>query len=476
MVTGEGTACDVGTDHAYLPVYLINQNICKNVIAADIADGPLKAAAATVENNNMKDRISVVKSDGLKNISPKGISDVIMAGMGAETISGIIEAAPWLKNDVNIIIQPMTKIPFLRKWLYQNGYEIIREEAVSDAEFIYTVMKVRYSGMSIRINETAANTGVFDYGDQTACEFVKRQAEKIVKIIEGMKKSEKSINETGELEMALENMEALASGEVKYTVGDVYREINRVAGFGIQDSWDNSGLLVGDRSCCVKKVLCTLDITNDVIEEAHEKGCELIVSHHPVIFHPLKKISFNEPAGLLLKYGIAAICVHTPLDMARDGINDILVNMMKEELSLNEKTVPLEPLRRDVTIGTGRICHTEKAVLAGEMAEKLKKIFGCTVVRYFGGTKEIKKIAVCSGSGGSLLGEVIDAGCDAYVTGDVKHDVWIDAANNDISLFDCGHFYTEKPAVYYLKNVIDVNLPGIEVGVSERNVDVVRYL
>lgn len=476
MITGEGIACDVGTDHANLPVYLIDKSICKNVIAADIADGPLEAARATVEKNNMKDRISVVKSDGLKNVSSEGITDVIMAGMGAETISGIIEAAPWLKNNVNIIIQPMTKIPFLRKWLYSNGYEIVREEAVSDAEFIYTVMKVRYSGMRVKINETAANAGVFDYSDKTACEFVKRQAEKIEKIIDGMKKSEKSINETGELEMALENMNSLAEGNAGYTVGDVYREINRIAGFGIQDSWDNSGLLVGDRSCRVKKVLCTLDITNDVIEEAHEKGCELIVSHHPVIFHPLKKVSFDDPVGRLLKYNIAAVCVHTPLDMAKDGINDILVNMMREELSLNEKTVPLEPLRRDVTIGAGRICRTETAVSAGEMAEKLKKIFGCTVVRYFGGDKEIRKIAVCSGSGGSLLGEVIDAGCDAYVTGDVKHDVWIDAANNGISLFDCGHFHTEKPAVYYLKNVICVNLPGIEGMVSERNVDVVEYL
>ncbi len=476
MVTGKGTAVDVGTDHAYLPVFLIDNKICKNVIAADIADGPLEAARATVLKNNMNDMISVVKSDGLKNVDHENVTDVIMAGMGAETISGIIDAAPWLKNSVNIIIQPMTKIPFLRKWLYSRGFEIVKEEAVSDAEFIYTVMKVRYSGYTVKINETAANTGVFDYKDPLSCEFVKKQAGKIEKIIEGMKKSEKSINETGELEMALENMNSLASGNEKYTVGDVYREINRVAGFGIQDSWDNSGLLVGDRRSEVKKVLCTLDITNDVIEEAHEKGCDLIVSHHPVIFHPLKKISFDEPAGRLLKYGIAAICVHTPLDMAKDGINDILVNMMKEEFSLSEKSVPLEPLRRDVTIGTGRICSTDTVVSAKAMAEKLKKIFGCTVVRYFGGTKEIKRIAVCSGSGGSLLGEVIDAGCDAYVTGDVKHDVWIDAANNDISLFDCGHFHTEKPAVYYLKNVISVNLPGIEVIVSERNVDVVSYV
>lgn len=476
MVSGKGTACDVGTDHAYLPVYLINENICKNVIAADIADGPLDAARATVEKFKMSSVISVVKSDGLKNVQPDGITDVVIAGMGAETISGIIEAAPWLRNNVNLIIQPMTKIPFLRKWLYLNGFEIVKEEAVSDAEFIYTVMKVRYTGCCIKINETAANTGVFDYSEKLSCEFVKKYAGKMEKIVEGMKKSEKSVNETGELEMALENMNNIASGNISYTVGDVYREINRIANFGIQDSWDNSGLLVGDKKSGVKKVLCTLDITNDVIEEAHEKGCGLIVSHHPVIFHPLKKISFNDPAGRLLKYSIAAICVHTPLDMAKDGINDILINMMKDELSLSDRSIPLEPLRRDVTIGTGRICSAEKEAAPKEMAEKLKKIFGCSVVRYYGGSKKIKKIAVCSGSGGSLLGEVIDAGCDAYVTGDVKHDVWIDAANNDVSLFDCGHFYTEKPAVYYLKNVLSVNLPGLEVVVSERNVDIVECI
>ena len=171
MVSGKGTVCDVGTDHAYLPVYLVENGRCSKAVAGDIADGPLEAAAATVSRSGLDDRISVVKSDGLKNISPEGITDVIIAGMGAETISSIIEAAQWLQNGINLILQPMTKTPFLRRWLYENGYEIVREEAVTDGEYIYTVINAVFSGYRIKINDTFADLGMFDFSDENSVKY-----------------------------------------------------------------------------------------------------------------------------------------------------------------------------------------------------------------------------------------------------------------------------------------------------------------
>ena len=195
MVSGKGTVCDVGTDHAYLPVYLVKNGRCSKAVAGDIADGPLEAAAATVSRSGLDDRISVVKSDGLKNISPEGITDVIIAGMGAETISSIIEAAQWLQNGINLILQPMTKTPFLRRWLYENGYEIVREEAVTDDEYIYTVINAVFSGYRIKINDTFADLGMFDFSYENSVKYAERQYSRLKRISDGMKKAGK-YNET----------------------------------------------------------------------------------------------------------------------------------------------------------------------------------------------------------------------------------------------------------------------------------------
>ena len=98
------------------------------------------------------------------------------------------------------------------------------------------------------------------------------------------------------------------------------------------------------------------------------------------------------------------------------------------------------------------------------------------VVRYTCPEKSIRKVGICSGSGGSLLGEVMSEKCDAYITGDVKHDIWIDAYNNDIALFDCGHYHTEKIVVDYIVKVLTANLTGICIQASEACRDVVSYV
>ena len=173
LVSGKGIVCDVGTDHAYLPVYLLENGICTKAIAGDIADGPLEAASATVKKAGLEDKIDVVKSDGLKNISPEGITDVVMAGMGAETISEIIAAAPWLENSVNLVLQPMTKEPYLRKWLYENGYSIVKEEAVSDGDRIYTVINAVFDGFRMTVSDTFAETGMFDLSNEESLKYIK---------------------------------------------------------------------------------------------------------------------------------------------------------------------------------------------------------------------------------------------------------------------------------------------------------------
>lgn len=475
MVSGKGAVCDVGTDHAYLPVHLIQNDLCPYVVAGDIADGPLEAASATVNRAGLSAIITVVKSDGLKDIKPDGITDVIIAGMGAETISSIIEAASWLKNEINLVLQPMTKVPFLRKWLYENGYEIIKEEAVCDQDYIYTVMNVKYSGFRIKVSDTFADLGMFDFTESNASKYAYRQFQRLEAVSEGIKKSGKG-TDTSLIDEECEIIKSVSEGRHKITVGMIYDEIDRIAPFSIQDSWDNSGLLVGDSDDEVKGILTALDITHEVIGEAIAKKANLIISHHPVIFNPLKSVSMNDPAVRMAAYGISAICVHTPLDKAENGINDIIADMMSREFETSDFRIPIIT-EGSFTEGDGRIIEiTEENLSARGMAERLGKMFGGSPVRFTPGLRKIRKTAICSGSGGSLLPYVKEHDCDAYITGDVKHDVWLDAVSSGISLFDCGHFYTEKISAHYLKSFLKTAAPGINVDAAESCRDVVQYI
>ncbi len=146
FVTQGGKVCDVGTDHAYLVAELLKSGKCEFAIACDIADGPLDSARITIEKNGLSDKAEVIKSDGLNSISPDGITDVVIAGMGGELIRDIVLRAKWLENNVNLVLQPMTKPEILRESLMKNGYEIIKEECASDKNHAYTVICLKYSG------------------------------------------------------------------------------------------------------------------------------------------------------------------------------------------------------------------------------------------------------------------------------------------------------------------------------------------
>ncbi|MBQ5990782.1 MAG: Nif3-like dinuclear metal center hexameric protein [Oscillospiraceae bacterium] len=474
VVSGKGIVCDVGTDHAYLPVYLLENGICTKAIAGDIADGPLEAASATVKKAGLEDKIDVVKSDGLKNISPEGITDVVMAGMGAETISEIIAAAPWLENGVNLVLQPMTKEPYLRKWLYENGYSIVKEEAVSDGDRIYTVINAVFDGFRMTVSDTFAETGMFDLSNEESLKYIKKHVTKLNNVSAGIRRSGKE--DTAALDKMIGFIESVSEGRQKITVGDIYDEINRVAPFRTQDDWDNSGLLVGDRDTEVTGIITALDITHETIGETIAKKANLIVSHHPVIFRPLKHLSMSDPAVRLVANGISAICVHTPLDKAVHGINDMIADMISREFSVSDTRTPMISEEPGSDDGDGRIIEIKEDMSAEEMARRLGKMFGGGPVRFAPGMKKIRKVAICSGSGGSLLSVVSKNNCDAYITGDVKHDVWLSAVSDGITLFDCGHFYTERMSAEYLAKLLKTAAPGVNVETAVTCTDVVRCI
>lgn len=471
MVSGNGIVCDVGTDHAYLPAYLIENNICDYAIASDINEGPLKFAQQTLIKYHIEDKIRLLKSDGLKNIPSENVSDVVIAGMGGETIAEIISATQWLKSGVNLVLQPMTRAGYLRKWLYNNGFEIAEEKAVIQDRFIYTAIRAFYSGYKFNIGKVTEIAGRINIETDAGMKYCQNQLSKINNIAMGLSKAGKT-EDSQEYQRIAERLTAMMEGKMNL-VSEIYTYIDSFAPFSIQEKWDNSGLLTGSMNKKVSKVLVTLDITNEVADEAAEIGAELIIAHHPVIFKPLYSLSENEPSCRLLKNGISAICVHTPYDVAEGGMSDILMNLVGFDKSEGILEITGQ---RNKPYGFGTIGVASQEYQVDELAKKLKNVLGCTVVRYTDGGKPIKKAAFCTGSGGNLIIAALNQGADAYITSEIKHDQWLLAKQRGISVFDCGHFHTENIGMIRLCKMLAADFSNIEFVMSEVNKDPVKYV
>lgn len=471
MVFGNGIVCDVGTDHAYLPVYLIEKSICGNVIASDINEGPLKFAQQTLIKYRFEDKIQLLKSDGLKNIPCDNISDVVIAGMGGETIADIISNAKWLKSGVNLVLQPMTRAGYLRKWIYKNGYEIAEEKAVVQDRFVYTVIRAFYSGYKFNIGKVAEIVGRINLETDAGMRYCKNQFSKINNIALGLSKAGKT-EDSQEYQRIADRLTVMMEDKMNL-VSEIYKYIDSFAPFSTQENWDNSGLLTGNMNKKVSKVLVTLDITNEVADEAVAIGAELIIAHHPVIFKPLYCLSENEPSCKLLKSGTSAICVHTPYDVAEGGMNDILMALTGFEKSEGILEITGQ---NEKPYGFGTVGIISQEYTADELAKKLKNDLGCTVVRYTDGGRPIKKAAFCTGSGGNLIESALSCGADAYITSEVKHDQWLFARQKGISVFDCGHFHTENIGMIRLCKMLAADFPNIEFVMSEVNKDPVKYV
>ena len=227
--------------------------------------------------------------------------------------------------------------------------------------------------------------------------------------------------------------------QCKPTVKDIFDFINSFAPFERQCEWDNSGLLVGNPAASVKKIGIVLDITSDAVKYASESGIDLIVSHHPVIFRAAKSFLANEPAYMLARGGISAICAHTSLDIANGGVNDALAEALGFENAASFCGGEAEMLR------AADIPETDGENLAKLVSEKLS-----AGVRLADCGKRIKKVALCGGSGGDFIEEAASAGCDAYITGDLSHHDFLKGIECGITLIAAGHFETENPVVSVL--------------------------
>lgn len=464
MVSGRGTVCDVGTDHALLAAELINSGKCAKVIASDIKEGPLAAAAKTVERSGISDKVELILSDGLANVPLEGVSDIVIAGMGGETIADIIAAAD-IPENTRLILQPMTKAEILRKRLYELGFEIFEERLAEDGDKLYTIISAEHSLADTRLTEFEALYGFSDSELPLTQKFRKREAERLFKVAENIGKSGK-INDSVHAEALAKKME---SGTDIVKVEDICALMNELYPFDSQEKWDNSGLLVENSCMECGSVLLALDISSSVVAEAEKKGVDLIISHHPVIFEPRRRITRNDPVFKLISADIAALCMHTNVDISPFGTNGLILRELGKRFAFEGDA---EYFSADKC---GYAVTLQESVPAAEFAAALKEIFGCEYVRVSAGAENVKKVGFCSGSGGSFIGDISAFGCDAFVTGDVKHDVWHEAENCGVSLFDCGHFHTENPVIWEFRRQLEERFPQLDVEIAESSTDPCVY-
>ncbi len=253
------------------------------------------------------------------------------------------------------------------------------------------------------------------------------------------------------------------------TIAEIMNFTETFAPLNSAMDFDNCGLLVGDRSTQVSKILVCLDITPEVVKEALQKQAQLVISHHPVIFNGLKSISSQSVPYMLIQNSLSALCLHTNLDLSVDfGVNTCLA----ETLQLKDTEYFMDK-DREICLAIGKTSHsfTEKA-----FAEHTKKCLNCRGLRFTTTGNIINTVAVSSGSGGGEIYLAKEKGADLLVTGEIKHNQILDANKIGISIVDAGHFKTENVVVAPLAKRLAKEFPDICFEVSEVCSDLISYL
>lgn len=242
-------------------------------------------------------------------------------------------------------------------------------------------------------------------------------------------------------------------------VSDVYDYLRGIAPLELQMDFDNAGIQVGSLEQEVGKILVALDITNAVIDEALALGAQLIVSHHPLIFGGLNNVTAEGKGAKTLRLaraGISAISMHTNLDIAQGGVNDVLIEL----LGANSE----QGLDADNCGRVGELPEPMEFMAFAKMCREKLNVQG---LRYYNAGRPVKRLAVMGGAGGSEVQAAFDKGCDTYVTADVSYHQFQLADELKINLIDADHFCTENPIVPVLARRLDERFPALEVTVSK---------
>lgn len=214
FVRAGAAVADIGTDHAYLPAYLIMVGKCRRAVAADVREQPLENARQTIRRYHLEGQITACLSDGLAAIDPCQAEDIVIAGMGGELIAALLARAPWLRDGAKrLILQPMTHAEDVRRFLYENGFAVLEEQAVREGERLYVALCAQYTGKTI-----ACSPGLPYLGRLPACRseaaalYLEKQRQRLTVRAQALRRSGRAPEERALLEAAAAELgEALES-------------------------------------------------------------------------------------------------------------------------------------------------------------------------------------------------------------------------------------------------------------------------
>ena len=250
---------------------------------------------------------------------------------------------------------------------------------------------------------------------------------------------------------------------------DISMEIEKFAPKFLMENYDNVGLMVGDEHKEVKKVLLSLDCTNDVVKEAINLKCDLIITHHPLIFKKPKNIIKGDLLGnkviALIKEDITLYSCHTNLDSAKDGINETIVNILG--FNSNQIIEPNES-RNYKDVGIGRLVRLQKEISLCDIIELVKENLNIKNMRIVKGSEKVKVLAIINGSGQDLFYKAKSLGADCIITGDTTYHFASDFKEMKISIIDAGHFSTEYLAFLKTLEFIKEKFKDVEFIASKK--------
>lgn len=258
-------------------------------------------------------------------------------------------------------------------------------------------------------------------------------------------------------------------------IHEIVSALEAVAPLALQESYDNSGLIVGDREAQVERALLCLDCTEAVVDEAIAKGCDIIIAHHPIVFGGLKRFTGGDYVQRSLmkaiRNHIAIYACHTNLDnVLRGGVNERIA----QQLGFEVERV-LRPIAEGFgsfggdgglgnsevikTAGAGVLCELQKPMNVLDFLQHLKQKMGADVVKYTKCDVEVvRKVAICGGAGSFLIGDALRAGVDAFITSDVKYHEFFDAQGKML-LCDIGHYESERFTIDLFSNILSAKFP-----------------
>ena len=263
-------------------------------------------------------------------------------------------------------------------------------------------------------------------------------------------------------------------------VRDISDALSSVAPLALAEQWDNVGLLLGDLDAGVRRLMTCLTLTEDVAREAIARQTDLIVSHHPVLFKAVQRLTTQTAEGavllMLASNHIAVYSPHTAFDSARDGIN----RQLADSLGLRE----IGPLRETVpgtaedpeTVGGGRHGRLPETITLSDFNECVKAALGVASLQYVGDADlPVSRVGVACGAAAEFIPDAIRHGCDVLLTGEARFHACLEARQSRLGLVLPGHYATERPAVEALASTLKLKFPSLDVWASQHETDPVQW-